>query len=213
MLASASKGRRDLLEKSAISHHVMVSGVAEEQFEQPDAQQMVNSLALAKAKAVASKLMMEEEGNCIYKEINSVLGCDSVFLFQNEVLGKPKNSSEAIERWKKMSSNFGFLITGHALLFDSEPEKTIDIKKFEFNSLIQGAITTRIEFLDLSISEIENYVATGEPFNCAGGFALEGKGGRLISKIDGCYSNVIGLSLPWLRSALIRAGLWKEFIV
>ena len=57
-------------------------------------------------------------------------------------------------------------------------------------------------FAPLSEQEIAAYVASGEPLQCAGGFALEGRGGLCIAGLDGCYSNVIGLSLPWLRSAL-----------
>ena len=60
-------------------------------------------------------------------------------------------------------------------------------------------MTTRVQFAALSLEEITAYVATGEPLQCAGGFALEGRGGALVERIEGCYSNVIGLSLPLLR--------------
>ena len=59
-----------------------------------------------------------------------------------------------------------------------------------------------VRFAPLSQAEIEGYVASGEPLQCAGGFALEGRGGLCIDGLDGCYSNVIGLSLPWLRQQL-----------
>jgi septum formation protein len=60
-------------------------------------------------------------------------------------------------------------------------------------------VTTRVQFAPLSDAEIAAYVATGEPLQCAGGFALEGRGGLVVERLDGCYSNVIGLSLPLLR--------------
>jgi septum formation protein len=60
-------------------------------------------------------------------------------------------------------------------------------------------VTTRVKLAPLDLSAITAYVATGEPLACAGGFALEGRGGLLVERIDGCYSNVIGLSLPLLR--------------
>jgi septum formation protein len=60
-------------------------------------------------------------------------------------------------------------------------------------------VTTRVKLAPLDLSAITAYVATGEPRACAGGFALEGRGGLLVERIDGCYSNVIGLSLPLLR--------------
>ena len=60
-------------------------------------------------------------------------------------------------------------------------------------------VTTKVHFAPLSQTEIEAYVATGEPLQCAGGFALEGRGGMVVEMLEGCYSNVIGLSLPLLR--------------
>ncbi len=62
-----------------------------------------------------------------------------------------------------------------------------------------STVTTRVLFAALSLPEIESYVASGEPLQCAGGFALEGRGGSVVEQLDGCYSNVIGLSLPLLR--------------
>ena len=73
--------------------------------------------------------------------------------------------------------------------------------------VVEACISTEVHFAPLSLPEIEAYVATGEPLQCAGGFALEGRGGLCIAGIDGCYSNVIGLSLPWLRSVLQPMGL------
>ena len=69
-----------------------------------------------------------------------------------------------------------------------------------------GTVTTRVQFAPLSDAEIASYVATGEPLQCAGGFALEGRGGALVERIEGCVSNVIGLSLPLLRRWLRPTG-------
>jgi septum formation protein len=66
-------------------------------------------------------------------------------------------------------------------------------------------VTTRIRFAALTTQEIDAYVATGEPMACAGGFALEGRGGLMVERLDGCWSNVIGLSLPLLRRWLASA--------
>ncbi len=205
MLASASRARHSLLEQVGIDHYVMASGVNEEDFECSDALKLVDSLALAKAKAVASKLFLEPEEFFSHKKIQSVLGCDSVFVFQNEIFGKPRDFNEVIERWIRMSSNSGVLITGHALLFN--PSSLEENKKLFFNGLIHEVVKTKVEFESLTRKEIENYVYTGEPLQCAGGFALEGKGVNMINAIEGCFSNVIGLSLPWLRRAFIKAGI------
>ena len=96
-------------------------------------------------------------------------------------------------------------MTGYALKFRNSFSG--ENKKNLFDGLIQDVITTHVEFASITSEEINNYVSTGEPLNCAGGFALEGRGGMLISKIEGCYSNVIGLSLPWLRCALKKSGV------
>ena len=180
LLASASPARRRLLEQAGIPHRVRVSGVDESVIRHPDPAQLVQLLAGAKAKAV---------WDGIEPEISAVLGCDSVLVFEGEVFGKPKDADEARARWRRMASCSGSLLTGHCLLSGDGPE-------------IRACISTTIRFAPLTDSEIRAYVASGEPMQCAGGFALEGRGGLCIDGLDGCYSNVIGLSLPWLRKAM-----------
>jgi len=184
LLASASPARRRLLEQAAIPHRVQVSGVDEEAIHHPDPAQLVQLLAQAKAGAVL-------QGG-IAAEISAVLGCDSVLAFEGEVFGKPADPQEAIARWRRMRGAWGELHTGHALLNPAGGERLT-------------TVTTRVLFAEQSDAEIEAYVATGEPLQCAGGFALEGRGGCLVERLDGCFSNVIGLSLPLLRQWL-RAG-------
>ena len=190
LLASASPARRRLLEQAAIPHRVRVSGVDETLIQHPDPEQLVQMLAQAKANAVKAVLDPEQDA-----EIRAVLGCDSVFVFEGEVFGKPFDAQEAITRWRRMASGTGVLLSGHALLRgpaaqDSVPEVRL------------ACVGTKIRFAALSNAEIQAYVATGEPLSCAGGFALEGRGGLCIESLEGCYSNVIGLSLPWLRRQL-----------
>ncbi len=184
LLASASPARRRLLEQAAIPHRVQVSGVDEEVIHNLDPAQLVQLLAQAKAGAVL-------QGG-ISAEISAVLGCDSVLAFEGEVFGKPDGPQEAIARWQRMRGAWGELHTGHALLNPAGGERLT-------------TVTTRVLFAELSDAEIEAYVATGEPLQCAGGFALEGRGGSLVERLDGCFSNVIGLSLPLLRQWLWAA--------
>ena len=122
-------------------------------------------------------------------EISLVLGCDSLLLFEGEVFGKPQDAEEAVARWRRMAGGSGELLTGHALLVRSGENRLV-------------CISTRVHFAAITEEEIQAYVTTGEPLHCAGGFALEGRGASLIAGLEGCYSNVIGLSLPWLRSVL-----------
>jgi septum formation protein len=111
-----------------------------------------------------------------------------------EIYGKPADAGEAIARWKKMRGQVGQLYTGHAL---------IDLRR---DKSVVRVGTTQVYFARVSDEEIEAYVATGEPLKCAGCFAIEGKGGLFIEKIEGCHSNVIGLSLPLLREMLGELG-------
>jgi septum formation protein len=85
-----------------------------------------------------------------------------------------------------MAGGVGELLTGHCLLGGN-------------GLLKRETVSTRVHFAALTAAEIEAYVATGEPLACAGGFALEGRGGLVVERLEGCFSNVIGLSLPLLR--------------
>ena len=184
LLASASPARRRLLEQAAIPHCVRVSGVDESTIHHADPAELVRLLAQAKALAVHQALDPSADS-----QISAVLGCDSVLSFEGEVFGKPKDEQEAIVRWQRMAGGCGELLTGHCLVVNGQEP-------------ITTCISTVVHFAELRLVEIEEYVASGEPLNCAGGFALEGRGGLLIRGLDGCYSNVIGLSLPWLRIVL-----------
>jgi len=187
LLASASPARRRLLEQAGVPHRVRVSGVDEDQIHHAEPAELVKLLAQAKAKAVAQTLDPVDDA-----EITAVLGCDSVLSFEGQVFGKPAGPAEAMERWQRMAGGCGSLLTGHCLMRRDQPE-------------VLACVETVVRFAPLSPAEIEAYVASGEPLQCAGGFALEGRGGLCIDGLDGCYSNVIGLSLPWLRQQLSAA--------
>ena len=81
------------------------------------------------------------------------------------------------------------------------------MKSIPANKCFEGVVSTKIEFMPLSNIEIIKYASIQEPYNCAGGFAIEGYGGLFIKNIDGCFSNVVGLSLPWLKTNLEKFGL------
>jgi len=176
-----------------------VSGVDEDSIHDPDPQRLVQLLAQAKAKAVCAGL-----DDAL---IRWVLGCDSVLEFEGEVFGKPANAAEAIDRWRRMAGGWAELHTGHCLLTgpaaaggstDGRPiAERLTAERLTTERLT--TVTTRVQFAALGERAIEAYVASGEPLQCAGGFALEGRGGALVERIEGCVSNVIGLSLPLLR--------------
>lgn len=183
ILASASPARRKLLQTVGIDPIVRHSNFDESQIQLTDTIALVQALAQCKSEVVASQF---SDG--------LILGCDSLLKVDGESYGKPESPSEAIIRWQKMRGNQGFLYTGHALI-DQRQDK----------QLLRCGIT-KVYFADISDDEIEAYVASGEPLKCAGCFALEGKGGLFVEKIEGCHSNVIGLSLPLLRQMLKELG-------
>ncbi len=195
LLASASPARQRLLRQAGIPHRVRVSGVDEDRFEAGSPRSLVQRLAEAKARAV----LEAELGEAGLEDVSAVLGCDSVLEFDGEIFGKPRDEQEARKRWERMAGCWGDLHTGHCLLpcpvsggMETDPDPWLE------------TVSTRVLFAPLDATEITAYVGTGEPLQCAGGFALEGRGALMVDRIDGCFSNVIGLSLPLLRRWMPR---------
>ncbi len=201
ILASASQSRKKLLENCQIQFIQISSDFDETTIQEENIFNLALELSFQKANSLYENIpttLFPKEFN--YGQLE-ILGCDSIFEFKGEAYGKPSNKEEAFNRWKKMSGEFGFLHTGHTLIignFDS------DSKIFKITEIIKKTVSSRVYFSKLEDWEIKNYVDTNEPLYCAGGFALEGIGGKYIEKIEGCFSNVMGLSLPWLRKNLYR---------
>jgi septum formation protein len=199
ILASASQSRKKLLENCQIEFIQISSNFDETSIKEKD----ILNLALQLSFQKANSLYENFKEISLHEELNhgpiEILGCDSIFEFKGEAYGKPSDKDEAFIRWKKMSGEYGFLHTGHTLIvgdFDSTSEI------FKISKTIKQTISSRVYFSKLEELEIKSYVDTLEPLCCAGGFALEGIGGKYIEKIEGCFSNVMGLSLPWLRKHL-----------
>ena len=190
LLASASPARQRLLQQAGIPHRVRVSGVDEDPFEDGSPRSFVQRLAEAKARAVLEAEL--REGGL--EDVSAVIGCDSVLEFNGEIFGKPYSEQEARQRWERMAGCWGDLHTGHCLL----PCHFLDGMEADREPWLE-TVSTRVLFAPLDPTEINAYVLTGEPLHCAGGFALEGRGALMVDRIDGCFSNVIGLSLPLLR--------------
>ncbi len=204
VLASSSRARQKLLDQIGLSYEVIVSDYDETKVKELDPCLKVKFLAKEKANKVLRKLI-DEKGNKPFKAINALIACDSLFEFKGEIFGKPRSKEQLLTRWKKMSGEIGFLHTGHYLMSIENSKEGAN--NFSVNEIFQGVVTTKIEFMSLTINEIKNYSEISEPYQCAGGFAIEGKGGLFIKRINGCFSNVIGLSLPWLKTNLEKAGL------
>ena len=193
VLASSSPSRKRLLQSSGIEPVIMVSGVNEDDpsYKALTPREMVIALAIVKAHTVRALIDFPA----------LIIGCDSTFEFQGKSLGKPETSENALERARKLSGNSGMLHTGHCII---DTEKGIEIS---------DVASTEVFFADMSEKEIQDYVATGEPLNVAGGFTLDGLSAPFITRIDGESSNVIGLSLPLLRKAINSLGYsWFDLV-
>jgi septum formation protein len=179
VLASASPARLRLLRDAGFDPQVVVSHLDESQVEATEPRAVVQELASKKAAVVASG-----------RTTGLVVGCDSMLLLDEQVLGKPADAAEATARWHAMRGRTGTLLTGHAVV-DAASGRTA-----------RGVAATDVRFGTPSDAEVAAYVATGEPLHVAGAFTLDGRSAPFVDGIDGDPGNVIGLSLPLLRTLL-----------
>ncbi len=191
VLASQSTSRRRLLEDAGLKPTIIVSNVDEETdfFNAMSPTDMVIALAVSKAHTVREMID--------YPAI--IIGCDSTFDVDGVSFGKPGTTDIAIERAKKISGRTGLLHTGHCII---DTEKGIEIA---------DRVTTKVTFTDMTEEEITDYVASGEPLHVAGGFTLDGFGSPFIPVIEGDYTNVVGISMPFVRGAMKQLGYsWPQ---
>ena len=189
VLASQSASRRRLLESAGLKPTILVSNVDEETdfFNSMTPEDMVIALAITKAHTVREQID--------YPAI--IIGCDSTF--EGQSLGKPGTAHVAKERAQRVRGKSGYLHTGHCVI-DTQQEREISDR-----------ITTKVTFTDMSDDEIDDYIESGEPLHVAGGFTLDGFSSPFIPSIEGDYTNVVGISMPFLRSAMIQLGYnWPE---
>ena len=191
ILASASSSRRRLLESAGLKPTIMVSHVDEETefFNALLPSEMVIALAITKAHTIREQIDFPA----------IIIGCDSTFEFDGQSLGKPATPQIAIERAKRVQGNSGLLHTGHCLIDTTKDRE------------ISGIITTKVRFDSMSDAEIIDYVESGEPLHVAGGFTLDGFSSPFIPSIEGDYTNVVGISMPFIRKAFSQLGYsWPE---
>ncbi|MGW7349502.1 nucleoside triphosphate pyrophosphatase [Streptomyces sp. NPDC054854] len=181
VLASASPARLNLLRQAGLAPHVIVSGFDEDTLDHDEPAAL--ALALAEAKAAVVAALPEAAGAL-------VIGCDSVLELDGEALGKPADATEATARWKSMRGRSGVLRTGHCVVDTATGRQ------------VSATASTTVRFGEPTDAEVAAYVASAEPLHVAGAFTLDGLSAPFIDGIDGDPGNVIGLSLPLLRSLL-----------
>ncbi len=191
VLASQSKSRKRLLEDAGIKTTVVVSHVDEETdfFNAMSPADMVIALAIAKAHTVRELIDFPA----------IIIGCDSTFDVDGVSFGKPGTADVARERARKISGRSGLLHTGHCII---DTVKGVEIA---------DRVTTKVTFSEMNDLEIEDYIASEEPLHVAGGFTLDGYGSPFIPSIEGDYTNVVGISMPFVREAMKQLGYsWPQ---
>lgn len=183
VLASASPARLAVLRAAGIEPEVIVSGVDEDAITAPTPAELAGTLARAKAEAVAADLT-----DCL------VIGCDSVLDLNGTPLGKPGSAAEIRARWRAMAGRTGTLVTGHCVVDAATGRQAAEVA------------ATCVRFGRPTATELEAYIATGEPMHVAGSFTIDGFGGWFVEGIEGDHGNVLGLSLPLLRHLLDQIG-------
>lgn len=181
ILASRSPRRRELLAQAGFTFEVDSADVPEHRQSNEDAIRFVTRLAREKAEAVATR-RPELASNAI------ILGADTVVVVDDEVLGKPHDAEDAARMLRVLSGRTHQVITGVCLAKGGERQSAAEV--------------TFVRFSTVSDEEIEAYVATGEPLDKAGAYAIQGRAGRWVPRIQGCYFNVVGLPLALVSSMI-----------
>ena len=189
ILASRSPARLHTLRAAGIEPEVIVSDVDEEALEASMPEATPDQLALVLARAKAEKVAASVDGPAI------VIGCDSVFELDGRPYGKPGTSEVARERWQQMFGKTGVLHTGHCVIDTATGQQA------------EATASTTVTMGTMTPREMDDYLATGEPLEVAGGFTLDGLGGAFIESINGDPSTVVGISLPTLRRLLADLGV------
>jgi septum formation protein len=184
ILASASPRRRELLAQLAVPFAVLPADVDEQPLAGEAPTAYVRRLAQTKAQHLAQR----------FPEA-LVLGADTVVVLDGQILGKPGNVEAARQMLTRLSGRQHTVITGLALLQQGRQFVRLD------------TVSTLVRFRSLSQAEIERYIATGEPFDKAGAYAIQGEAAAFVESLEGCYTNVVGLPLRHTAALLRAAGL------
>jgi len=179
ILASRSKARLKLLRDLGLCVDVEFADIDESKKSGESVASHVKRLAVTKARKIAAG-----------KVKPVVIGVDTVIYFRGKVLGKPKDKKEAVRFLKMLSGKWHEVYSGVAF---------VDTKS---GRVISKVVISRVKFANLSNDAIEWYVSTGEPTHAAGAYSIQGLGLLLTEKIDGCFSNIIGISTSLVLEVL-----------
>lgn len=184
ILASSSPRRRRLLEQIGLAFDVIPSSVPEEWDRASVPLEIARRLARDKARDVAGRLSS-----------GIVIGADTLVVLDGSLLGKPRNAEEAMDTLRKLSGRSHAVITA-VVVVDAESGRSR-----------AGEEVTQVFFRELTDREIRTYVASGEPMGKAGAYGIQEKGALFVRRIEGCYTNVVGLPVARLAEMLSGMGI------
>jgi len=184
ILASESTRRVDILRTLGISFSIIPPNIDERRKKDESPKDFVLRMSYEKANKV---------GNLFPDKW--VIGADTVVVLKGKILGKPKNDRDAFNMLKVLSGKWHRVITGYCVLNISR------------NITYRDAVETKVYVRDLSDDEIKRYIKTSEPFDKAGSYAVQGKGGYMVKEIKGSYANVVGLPICEVAEALLSLGV------
>lgn len=190
VLASGSPRRAEILRNTGFAFDVQPANVDESRLPDEPAADYVLRLAREKAH-IAAQQMQAQSGPSI------CIGADTTVVLGKHLLGKPESIEEARWMLRELSGQTHEVLTGIALVTAPDLRELTHVE------------TTRVTFAELSEDEIENYLASGEPFDKAGAYGIQGLAGKYVTRIEGCYFNVMGLPLSRLWRMLRELG-WEE---
>jgi septum formation protein len=182
VLASSSPRRQELLRNARITFEVLPAHIAEDPFPGERAKECAERLAREKALSVAQK-----------RRGDAVLGADTVVVIGNQILGKPVDFADAARMLRLLSGRTHEVITAVCLVVNGQSSVASE--------------STRVTMIDISDDEIRDYVTSGEPMDKAGAYAIQGIASRWIPRIEGDYSNVVGLPVAMVYRMLKQSKL------
>lgn len=193
ILASESPRRKEIMEQMGIPFQSMGSSL-DEVVEEKEPAAMVQALAATKAKDIASKIAEEKD----MAADSIIIGADTMVFFRENVLGKPKDKADAMRMLQMLSGEEHEVYTGVNII----------IRPVQGHmESISFAACTKVLMRALTREQIENYVATGEPMDKAGAYAIQGRFGIYISEIHGDYYNIVGFPIAKIHEKLLEHGI------
>ena len=184
VLASESTRRVDILRTLGISFSIIPPDIDERKKRDESIRDFVLRIAAEKAKKVGA----------LFPD-KWVIGADTVVVHKGKVLGKPKSEEEAMEMLTALRGKWHKVLTGYCILNMSKQTSCKDV------------VETKVFIKDLTDEEIRRYIKTSEPFDKAGSYAVQGKGGFMVKEIKGSYSNVVGLPICEITDILLSLGI------